>query len=139
MDNISVNVIAFRLYVRSFAGSNNLKGYTPADFLRGMPLVQQDVDVVVRIHHTVLVQRHGAPGQTHSGQAKILRDYYIALLHEIYQRKVHAVGPLGDRNGARALFAELMRSIAKDQAFQSVLTRKPHGDVYHRAAVGVNE
>ena len=72
----------------------------PADFLCGMALVQQDIDIAICVHHAALVQRHGAPGKAHGGQAIILGNYHVAFAHEIDQREIHAVGTFGNRDGA---------------------------------------
>lgn len=85
-----------------------------ADFLGGVPRQQQRVDVVARVLHPVLTERHGALCQAHGGKAVVLGDHRITGVQEFHQPKVHAVRPLGEGPRTRARAFEYMGGVTED-------------------------
>ena len=110
-----------------------------ADLFGCMALQEQRVNVVRRILHPVLIQHYGVASQAHGGKAIILGDHDITGLHQIDQRKVHAVSALGEGQRLGTVLLENMGGVAQQQALDFVRLCQRNGALHHRAAVRIHQ
>lgn len=103
-----------------------------------MPLVQQCINVAVRIGHAVLVDRYSPPSKAHGGKPIILRDNNIACLYHVDKGEVYAVVSFRYSDSLCSGLFKNMRGIAEDNAVDFELIGNPHSYINNGAAVSIN-
>lgn len=109
------------------------------EFFVFKPPQHKSVYIVGGVFQTILIQYPGAFGKAHTRQSIVLCHDNIPRLYPVDLRKVHAVRTFVEHQRLRTFALDLVRGVAQDDDWNSKPLCNLQRQIYHRAAVGIDQ